>query len=329
VAAWETALTEDFDHDFLVEGFRTGFRVVPKGEVILPARVHNYRSCYNSVAMPRIDEQIHHEIAAGRFLEVESHVPYRIQAMAAIPKKNSTKVRIITDCSKPRGNCINDHIPSPPFKYSSVESAMHLMSTVSPHGGAWMTVLDISEAFRQVPIHPSQWRYFGISWRHKFYLDTRMCFGLRNAPWLFDRVGQAIIRTIRRQGFHAQIYVDDIFICEHSKSRCLQATAYVIRLLRSLGWNINNKIQRCQQVVQYLGVELDSTSMQARLSPSKLADLHSEIIYTLNLRKITKRGLQSLVGKLNWACKVVYGGRTFLRRLLDVMNNLREPYYFT
>jgi hypothetical protein len=111
VAAWETALAGDFDREFLVEGFSTGFRVVPNGEVILPARVPNYHSCYNSVAMPRIDEQIHHEIAAGRYLEVESNIPFRIQAMEAIPKKNSTKIRIITDCSKPRGNCINDHIP--------------------------------------------------------------------------------------------------------------------------------------------------------------------------------------------------------------------------
>lgn len=32
--------------------------------------------------------------------------------------------------------------------------------------------------------------------------------------------------------------------------------------------------------------------------------------------------LQQLAGKLNWACRVVYGGRTFLRRILDMMNSL-------
>ena len=38
--------------------------------------------------------------------------------------------------------------------------------------------------------------------------------------------------------------------------------------------------------------------------------------------RASKRQLQQLAGKLNWACKVVYGGRTFLRRILDLMNTL-------
>ena len=32
--------------------------------------------------------------------------------------------------------------------------------------------------------------------------------------------------------------------------------------------------------------------------------------------------LQRLAGKLNLPCRVVYGGRTFLRRILDTMNSM-------
>ena len=32
-----------------------------------------------------------------------------------------------------------------------------------------------------------------------------------------------------------------------------------------------------------------------------------------------------LAGKLNWACRVVYGGRTFLRRILDQVHQLNSP----
>ena len=42
-------------------------------------------------------------------------------------------------------------------------------------------------------------------------------------------------------------------------------------------------------------------------------------------RRASKRQLQMLAGKLNWACRVVYGGRTFLRRILDLMNRLNSP----
>ena len=322
-AAWDATLQHDIDREFLLEGFSEGFRVVPDGVAIKPARVSNYRSCYTDSAMPRIDEQVRHELLTGRFIRVDPSLPIRVHAMAAIPKKNSNKLRII-DCSKPTSDCINNHIPAPPFKYVSVDSAMKLMRR-----RCWMTVLDISEAFRQVPIHPSQHRLFGLTWRGQYYLDTRLCFGLRNAPYLFDRIGQAIIRAIRHSGYHAQIYVDDIFICERTKQRCQEATTFVINLLQKLHFNVNEKIQICKQVVQYLGVELDSRRMVARLSTNKLSDLKADIDHTLTLRKVTKRGLQSLAGKLGWACKVVYGGRTFLRRLLDIMNALKKPHHLT
>lgn len=35
-----------------------------------------------------------------------------------------------------------------------------------------------------------------------------------------------------------------------------------------------------------------------------------------------QKQLQGLAGQLNWACRVVYGGRIFLRCILDMMNSL-------
>ena len=42
-------------------------------------------------------------------------------------------------------------------------------------------------------------------------------------------------------------------------------------------------------------------------------------------RRASKRQLQVLAGKLNWACHVVYGGWTFLRCILELMNRLNSP----
>jgi len=44
-------------------------------------------------------------------------------------------------------------------------------------------------------------------------------------------------------------------------------------------------------------------------------------------QSITKRALQTLVGKLNFAARVVFGGRTFLRRMIDTVNSLRHPHH--
>ncbi len=58
------------------------------------------------------------------------------------------------------------------------------------------------------------------------------------------------------------------------------------------------------------------------LPDDKLAELLEQVIELTNSGQPKNVQLQRLAGKLNWACRVVYGGRTFLRRILDTMNAL-------
>jgi len=39
--------------------------------------------------------------------------------------------------------------------------------------------------------------------------------------------------------------------------------------------------------------------------------------------------LQQIVGKLNWAARVICGGRTFLRRIISLMNSLPRQSHHT
>lgn len=74
----------------------------------------------------------------------------------------------------------------------------------------------------------------------------------------------------------------------------------------------------------FLGVELDTHRCEMALPPNKLAELHQFISRFLTRRRASEKQLQQLAGKLNWACRVVYGGRTFLQRILDMMNSLES-----
>ena len=66
---------------------------------------------------------------------------------------------------------------------------------------------------------------------------------------------------------------------------------------------------------------------QLYLPDSKLCELQQLLSDTLLKRSITKRKLQSLEVKLNFAARVVFGGRTFLRRIIDVTNTLSGPHH--
>ena len=47
----------------------------------------------------------------------------------------------------------------------------------------------------------------------------------------------------------------------------------------------------------------------------------------INKRWASKKEILRLCGKLNWACRVVRGGRTFLRRLIDLSCRLKSKHH--
>lgn len=68
-----------------------------------------------------------------------------------------------------------------------------------------------------------------------------------------------------------------------------------------------------------LGIELDSIEQSARLPAEKLANLQELIQSWRSRRWCTRRQLESLIGHLHHAAKVVWPGRTFLRRMIDLL----------
>ena len=61
----------------------------------------------------------------------------------------------------------------------------------------------------------------------------------------------------------------------------------------------------------------------ASLSAKKVALLYTKLQGFSTKTRASKRQLQSLAGSLNWACQVIQGGRYFLRRILNSMQQLK------
>jgi hypothetical protein len=78
----------------------------------------------------------------------------------------------------------------------------------------------------------------------------------------------------------------------------------------------------------FLGIRIDCVSRTLSLPEEKLKKLKTLLVSWSHKQKATKREIQSLVGKLNWAAKVVHGGRTFIRNLLNLLPKLKEPHHY-
>ena len=126
------------------------------------------------------------------------------------------------------------------------------------------------------------------------------------------------------------VYVDDFIIICATEAMAWYAYWALRILLNKLGFKVNMRANKCIapcQIIEFLGITLDSIAMQARLSAAKLAALSTMVSELLHRSNITRRELDKINGKLNWVCKVVYGGRTFLRRLIDAQWSVSRPHH--
>ena len=52
--------------------------------------------------------------------------------------------------------------------------------------GAEMAKVDVSQAYKNVPVHPADRHLLGMEWEGRVYVDGMLPFGLRSAPLLLE-----------------------------------------------------------------------------------------------------------------------------------------------
>ena len=76
-----------------------------------------------------------------------------------------------------------------------------------------MAKVDIESAYRLIPVHPNDHCFLGVEWEDQVYYDTKLPFGLRSAPKMFNVVADGLEWCICQRGvqciFH---YLDDYIV---------------------------------------------------------------------------------------------------------------------
>ena len=89
------------------------------------------------------------------------------------------------------------------------------------------------------------------------------------------------------------------------------------------------KLEGPSQSLTFLGIVLDTQSMEARVPDDKLLRIRTQLAAWLGKQKATKREILSLVGLLQHTTKVVKSGRTSFSRMYSSAAKLRELHYYT
>ena len=148
------------------------------------------------------------------------------------------------------------------------------------------------------------------------------------SPGIFQRLTASVKRMMTRRGFVVLVYLDDFLVIARTAEECYEAFSALVALVQRLGFEINwDKVVLPCQRLTFLGVLIDGVRRTLALPDLKLQQLRQLLNHWCSKKKATKLELQQLIGKLNWAARVIKGGRTFVRRLIDLMCTLKRRHH--
>ena len=87
--------------------------------------------------------------------------------------------------------------------YASVDDAVDIIKKLGR--GTQLVKLDVKDAYRIVPVHPSDCHLLGIRWRDRTYVDRALPFGLRSAPKIFSALADLVAWVLDQQGIPATL----------------------------------------------------------------------------------------------------------------------------
>ena len=158
------------------------------------------------------------------------------------------------------------------FQMETIQSVL-----LSVRQGDWMASIDLKEAYLQVPVHPASRHFLRFLFRGTVYQFKALCFGLSTALQVFIRVMAPVSAILHSLGICMRRYLDDWLVQSSSRESLLEDLQTVLHLCQELGIVINPQKSTLipSQVVQYLGVVIDSTSFRVSPSVEHISRLHS------------------------------------------------------
>jgi hypothetical protein len=266
-----------------------------------------------------ITGQLQSDLILSRVIHTTPDPPFISSPLGLVPKSNGG-FRRIHHLSFPNNGSVNFFIPE---NYSTLlYTTLHDIYEKIRKAGRNCIILkkDIKDAFRNIPVATtSQW-LLGFKWEGQYYKETCLPFGLATAPFLFNLFAEAFHWILQSWlPLDLEHYLDDfIFTVPQSLAtpRFLSNINTDFNLLtQALGLPMNTDKDRGGTKVVILGVEVDTTTMEARLPTEKLQKAIQVTTSTLQRSRLSLQQAQAVAGYLSWCSNVVKLGRVYLRHL--------------
>ncbi|KAL0165098.1 hypothetical protein M9458_040851, partial [Cirrhinus mrigala] len=132
----------------------------------------------------------------------------------------------------------------------------------------WFAAIDLKDAYFHVSILPRHRPFLRFAFEGRAYQYKVLPFGLSLSPRVFTKVTEAALSPLWWMGIRILNYLDDWLLIAHSRDLLCEHRDLVLRHLSHLGLQVNREKSKLSPVqrISFLGVELDSVNMTARLT---------------------------------------------------------------
>jgi len=129
------------------------------------------------------------------------------------------------------------------------------------HGDSYISTLDLSSAFLQIPLEKASRKWTAFQFQNKVYQFTRVPYGFRNSLSAFIRALQSVLGADTSE--YALHYVDDLVVFSKTFEEHLEHLDKVLRKLITAGFTINlSKCNFCKQKIKFLSHVISKDSLR-------------------------------------------------------------------
>lgn len=287
---------------------------------------------------PQITKVLEADLAHGRILGPFDSPPFKnyiVSPLGAFLKRDGVKARVIHDLSYPASDSVNGLIDPEEFSlsYASIDDAAELCKKFS--SPPFLAKLDLKDAYKHVPVRSSDWHMLGFRWpdshgNQKYYFYKTLNFGLRSAPALFDIFASSLCDFMVYEGASRQMirYVDDFLTVGADEGECGRNLEIMLTTCERAGFQVQrSKVASPCQVVEFLGIIIDTQRKELRISEERMTEIRSLLDQWLNRKVASKRQVLKIIGKLAFAARVVRSGRAFISRLIHLAKKVKHLHH--
>jgi hypothetical protein len=218
---------------------------------------------------------------------------------------------------------LNKHIEVPHFR---METARALRRSVRQ--GEFAVSIDLADAYLHIPMHRSTRKWLRFAIDGKVFVFRALPFGLCTSPWIFTRIMDTVIQSVRQEtASEVSNYLDDI-LQKNTNPVILSADLQFLKnRLQELGFLVNavkSDFQPSQEFT-HLGMHFNTTTGVVTLPQKRMLKLTEAVQQLIASHTTTPRVVSQVIGMCAAAAELIPMGRLFVRPLQWALSDLWQP----